>query len=210
MGRTDVSQELQKPLWVLLCERADRDDDFRRRLVSQPKEIVNEFLGGTLPPSVQVEVHEDTATNVNVVLDSTVASRLESLPAEQRGPLGGLVLQACQDESFRQRLASDPHGVVLEETGVQLPPDLRLSLFENGPERVHLVVPAKGGEEGELSDMELEAIAGGRGRSKNCGKGAGNTAMGCLGAVWAFGATTAVSAVGVAGMYAYSYSRDKR
>jgi len=74
-----------------------------------------------------------------------------------------LVERSLQDESFRQRLLEDPKAAVEEELGTQLPEDVRVQAVEETAETIYLVLPSASplGEGGELSDRELETVAGG-------------------------------------------------
>ena len=73
-----------------------------------------------------------------------------------------LVERSLQDESFRQRLLEDPKAAVEEELGTQLPEDVRVQAVEETADTIYLVLPSASplGEGGELSDLELEAVAG--------------------------------------------------
>src|SRR5918998_3081913 len=69
-----------------------------------------------------------------------------------------------QDESFRQRLLEDPKGAVEQELGTRLPEEVRVVAVEESAETIYLVLPSTsmaGREGGELSDLELEKVAGG-------------------------------------------------
>jgi hypothetical protein len=78
-----------------------------------------------------------------------------------------LIEKSLQDESFRQRLMEDPKGTVEQELGTRLPEDVRVVAVEETPDTIYLVLPSAsplGGDEGgELSDRELESVAGGAG-----------------------------------------------
>ena len=74
-----------------------------------------------------------------------------------------LIEKSLQDEAFRQRLIEDPKGAVEEELGTRLPEDVRVVSVEETAETIYLVLPSTpraGGEGGELSDQQLESVAG--------------------------------------------------
>ena len=75
-----------------------------------------------------------------------------------------LVERSLQDDTFRRRLLEDPRAAVEEELGTRLPEGVRVVAVEETPDTIYLVLPGAsppGGEGGELSDGELEAVAGG-------------------------------------------------
>ena len=51
-----------------LIERAVTDEEFRQRLMTDPKAAVKEALGLDLPDAISVQVHEDTASTSHLVL----------------------------------------------------------------------------------------------------------------------------------------------
>ena len=70
-----------------------------------------------------------------------------------------VVTQAWQDEGFKRRLVADPRAV-LQEQGLPLPDGKAVRVVEDTADTVHLVLPPKPAE-GELSDEQLEQVAGG-------------------------------------------------
>ena len=75
-----------------------------------------------------------------------------------------LVERSLQDESLRQRLLADPKAAVEEELGTRLPEEVQVIAVEETADTIYLVLPSAspvGDEGGELSDQDLEAIAGG-------------------------------------------------
>jgi len=75
-----------------------------------------------------------------------------------------LVDRSLQDDAFRRRLLEDPRATVEQELGTRLPEDVQVRTVEETPDTIYLVLPSSsplGGEGGELSDRELEAVAGG-------------------------------------------------
>jgi Nitrile hydratase, alpha chain len=75
-----------------------------------------------------------------------------------------LVQRSLQDEDFRRRLLDDPKGTLEQELGDRLPEDVEVRVVEETAESIYLVLPSASplvGEGGELSDEELQRVAGG-------------------------------------------------
>ena len=74
------------------------------------------------------------------------------------------LIEKMEDESFRRRLVEDPKGTVEQELGTPLPEGVRVVTVEETQDTTYLVLPATpmAGREGEeLSDRELQSVAGG-------------------------------------------------
>jgi hypothetical protein len=74
-----------------------------------------------------------------------------------------LIEKAWKDEAFRQALVTDPQGVVERELGGQLPAGLQVKVLAETSDTFYLVLPANPDRApaGQLTDQQLEAVAGG-------------------------------------------------
>jgi len=76
------------------------------------------------------------------------------------------VIQKSQEDSaFRASLLADPKAAIEQELGTSLPAGVQVHVLEESSNAFYLVLPqdTQGGAEGELSDQDLEAVAGGWG-----------------------------------------------
>jgi Nitrile hydratase, alpha chain len=74
-----------------------------------------------------------------------------------------LVQRSMEDEDFRQRLLDDPKGTLEQEVGGRLPESIEVRVVEESADTIYLVLPSASavGEGREISDQELEEVAGG-------------------------------------------------
>jgi hypothetical protein len=74
-----------------------------------------------------------------------------------------LLQRSIEDEDFRQRLLEDPRAALEEELGARLPAEIQVQVVEETADTIYLVLPSAPpiGEAGELSERQLEALAGG-------------------------------------------------
>ena len=84
---------------------------------------------------------------------------------EQVSQWGQIVAKAWQDDGFKKRLLANP-SAILKERGLEVPAGVQLRVVENTDQVVHLTLPAKP-RKGELSDEQLEGVAGGKSHNRN-------------------------------------------
>jgi hypothetical protein len=96
-----------------------------------------------------------------------------------------LVQRSLEDDVFRQQLLADPRAIIERELGTQLPEEVTVVAVEESADTIYLVLPSASplGAGGQLSDQELEAVAGGW-ESSGAGTCAGNTCVGACFTNW--------------------------
>ncbi len=78
---------------------------------------------------------------------------------------GQMVADAWSDDSYKQRLLTDPAGA-FQERGLTPPADKQVRIVEDTADTVHVVLPA---QPTELSDEQLDQAAGGAAVPHLCG-----------------------------------------
>jgi hypothetical protein len=78
-------------------------------------------------------------------------------PKDFRKTWGKLIGKAWLDELFKKRLLDDP-AAVLKEHGIAIPETMTIKVLEDSARLIHLILPER---PRELSDLELEQVAGG-------------------------------------------------
>jgi hypothetical protein len=202
MTVTNLMVSLQKPASQLVGEKARRDDAYRTKLIKQPKAALEEVLGEKIPDTLNIVTHENTPTRLNVVLDPTLMAQAAANTGPA-GPVEQVLKKAQADPAFRKKLIADPRGTVYDAVGLEIPKGLEVKVFENTADTIHLPIAAKPDPSAELSEAELEQVAGGKLSSQQrnlvetCAAVGTAGIVGCtLGAVATFGLSVAVS-VGV-------------
>ena len=79
-----------------------------------------------------------------------------------RGELNDLLAGfATKNPDYRGALIADPKDIIERQTGTRLPDSLAVKVIEDTPDTMHLVLPYVASEGEELSDSDLEMVAGG-------------------------------------------------
>jgi hypothetical protein len=75
--------------------------------------------------------------------------------------LNAILDRAAVDMAFRRALLTDPQAAIYERFGVHIPADFRIKFVEKDPDVDALVVLPDPRPTGELSDGDLDVVAGG-------------------------------------------------
>ena len=117
----------------------------------------------------------------------------------QNDQINNILAKCWADASFKQQLLADPTAVLKAE-GVEIPAGYTIRVLENTDKVVNYVLPPN--PNAELSDSELESVAGGKGGGFNPGQfftGVGELARGTGLAATGVGGITG-GKIGVAGI----------
>ncbi len=87
----------------------------------------------------------------------------EPTPPDRREVQDRLVSRATTDPQFRRQLLEDPQAAVRDELGVSLPADVTVTVVEETPHALYLVLPqgVEDAASSSLTDAELGDVAGG-------------------------------------------------
>jgi hypothetical protein len=159
-------QQRQAESYAQVVAKAWEDDAYKQVLVADPLTVLKAH-GVPLPAGKAVRMVEDTAETLHVILPTKPAGELSDEQLARRAAqaqgrartVGQLLIKAWEDPAFKQRLVADPRRV-LQEHGLPLPPGKAVRVVEDSADTVHLILPLKPAE-GELSDEQLEHVAGG-------------------------------------------------
>ena len=72
-----------------------------------------------------------------------------------------LVEKCWKDPEFKKQILADPKGMLERHLGKQLPGDLKIFVHEENAETLHFSLPPAPTNATELSDEDLEKVAGG-------------------------------------------------
>ncbi len=78
-----------------------------------------------------------------------------------RGAIQDLISKFAMDPQYRDAMINDPKGVVERQLNTKLPTDVKIKAAVETADTAYVVVPYIA-KEGELSDADVEKVAGGK------------------------------------------------
>ncbi|MEH2070407.1 MAG: NHLP leader peptide family RiPP precursor [Nostoc sp.] len=185
-----------------MLTQAVQDSHFRSRLIADPLAVAAEN-GWDIPTQTQMTVVEETPSHYYLVLPALATQKDllgEDLIANQTAQTPEnsslvsstghmleievqLLVRAAQDCDFRNRLIADPKTVMAQK-GLNFPTDIQVSVLQETANHYYLVLPALDFSElevnRELSDAELELVAGGGNSQNHSWTGCASGQKGCV------------------------------
>ena len=162
-------------LRMAVVNAATSEAAFRNELVSEGvKAVTARFGEQSLNVRVQIEDEKELAILIPEKSER-LARSLEHIAKEvgdrspTRGEFEALVIhKAWTDSSFLEHLRRDARGAInsaLKQYGSSVPAEATVKLYEEKPGECLIVIPRPAAANAELTDAELEAVAGGEGLS---------------------------------------------
>lgn len=127
------------------------DAGFRERLLADANAAIRELglsmSGGIQEQRLKVVANSDAEHNV------VVCTLCSCYPIALLGPSPSWY----KSEAYRSRVVRDPRGV-LREFGLELPPEVRISVWDASAESRYMVLPRRPAGTGELTEEGLAAL----------------------------------------------------
>ena len=72
-----------------------------------------------------------------------------------------LIEKCWKDPEFKKAVVRDPRGMLEQRAGRKLPPNLKIFIYEEDANTLHLTIPPTPSSLTKLSEDDLEKVAGG-------------------------------------------------
>ncbi len=87
-----------------------------------------------------------------------------------------LIEKSMKDENFRKQLIENPSATIESETSIKIQESIKIKVLEEDNNSFYIILPAQNNEtEDELTDSELEHVAGGYTGDTTCFADSWNT-----------------------------------
>ena len=86
---------------------------------------------------------------------------MEAQTPSRRDVETALIEKCWKDAEFKRQVVSDPKGMLERHTGQKLPAQVKIFIHEEDATTLHFSLPPAPSDLAELSDEDLEKVAGG-------------------------------------------------
>jgi hypothetical protein len=159
--RQDLEAEIIQKAWV--------DESFREDLKRNAKSIYTQDFSGELPKGAELRIVEEDERHLYLVIpdEAPDARQVELSERSSRDDFeNALMTRAAKEASFRAELLADPKGAYQAllsglSADATLPEDLTVEALQESDNVRYLRIPQAPAHVVEMSEAELEQVAGG-------------------------------------------------
>jgi hypothetical protein len=156
-----------------LIRKAWADEEFKKTLMANPTATyaaASKESGTTLPEGMEVRALEETSNVFYLVIPQVEIDPNTEVNLTDRSSRAdfeaALVVRALRDPEFKKQLVSDPKAAYEAQLAsireaAKLPANLTVKAFEESGNVLYFRLPQPPVQGGELSEEELEQVAGG-------------------------------------------------
>jgi len=163
-SNSKLAVRTRKDLEFYLIAKSFEDELFKQDLLSNPKAIVEQELGITLPEEIEINVLEETENILYIVLPGNPYNGIPE--SELKTSLGmsyedvaqwvlnqqrnvfldeassiTIISRAWNDEIFKQEIIINPNQIIEKELGLKVPDELEVKVFEEVSNTIYIVLP---------------------------------------------------------------------
>ena len=141
------------------------DVEFRKEVLKNPIDTFKKY-GVEVPSEVNIKLLENSKKVYNFIIPSEMIEESQKVKELSARPslveVSLFVITQIQfSGELKEELLSDAAGVLLG-LGVNIPDELEVKIYQNTETNIHFILERQIGDK-ELSDMDVEAISGGKG-----------------------------------------------
>jgi hypothetical protein len=123
--------------------------------------------GQKLPPEMKIlegnTQHPARRSKVRSIKSEGEKKTMETQATTRRELETALIEKCWKDPEFKKAVVSDPKGALERHTGQKVPAQVKIFIHEEDANTLHLTIPVAPSSISELSDTDLDKVAGGTG-----------------------------------------------